>query len=172
MTHKLSPNQTVPELSVPTVAGETWTLSEQTPQNYTMIVFYRGLHCPICKSYLADLEQTLDQFKKLGVEAIAVSGDDWDKAKRAKMEWGLTNLTVGYGQTVDSMRKWGLYISKAEFDYEPEIFAEPGVFLVKPDQTLYYVGLNNAPFARPRFEDLLSGLAFILSKNYPTRGAA
>jgi hypothetical protein len=70
------------------------------------------------------------------------------------------------------MHEWGLYISKAAFDYEPEIFAEPGLFLVKPDKTLYYVALNNAPFARPRFDDVLGGLEFILSKNYPTRGTA
>jgi len=61
------------------------------------------------------------------------------------------------------MRNWGLYLSHAAFDYEPEIFAELGLFLIKPDQTLYYVALNNAPFARPRFEDLLGGLQFILT---------
>ncbi|PSO47813.1 MAG: alkyl hydroperoxide reductase [Cyanobacteria bacterium SW_9_44_58] len=172
MTHKLIPEQTAPQLSVATVKGETWTLTEQNPPNYTMIVFYRGLHCPICKSYLADLEDKLGQFKNLGVEAIAISGDNLEKAQQAKMEWGLDNLKVGYGQTLDSMREWGLYISKAAFDYEPEIFAEPGLFLVKPYNTLYYAALNNAPFARPRFDDLLGGLEFILSKNYPTRGTA
>lgn len=172
MTHKLTPKQTAPQLSVATVNGETWTLAEQNPPNYTMIVFYRGLHCPICKSYLADLEDKLSQFKNLGVEAIAISGDNLEKAQQAKTEWGLDNLTVGYGQTLESMREWGLYISKAAFDYEPEIFAEPGLFLVKPDKTLYYVALNNAPFARPRFDDVLGGLEFILSKNYPTRGTA
>lgn len=170
MTHKLIPNQKAPNLSVKTVSGETWTLAEQSPQNYTLIVFYRGVHCPICQSYLADLEQKLDQFQKLGVEPIAISGDNFEKAKQAKTDWGLDSLKVGYGQTLDSMRQWGLYISKAAFDYEPQIFAEPGLFLIKPDHTIYYIALNNAPFARPRFEDLLGGLEFILSKNYPTRG--
>lgn len=172
MTHKLIPDQPAPQLSVPTVSGKTWTLAEQNPQNYTMIVFYRGLHCPICKSYLADLEQKLDKFQELGVQAIAISGDNLEKAQQAKTEWGLNQLEIGYGQTLESMQEWGLYISKAAFDYEPDIFAEPGLFLVKPDNTLYYVALNNAPFARPRFEDLLGGLEFILSKNYPTRGTA
>jgi peroxiredoxin len=172
MSQKLTPNQTAPALTVSTVNGQTWTLADQTPPNYTMIVFYRGLHCPICQTYLAELENKLDQFKDLGVESIAISGDNLEKAQTAKQEWGLDKLTIGYGQTVESMRNWGLYISNAAFDYEPEIFAEPGLFLVEPDQTLYYVALNNAPFARPRFEDLLGGLQFVLSKNYPTRGTA
>jgi len=170
MTHKLTPDQTAPQLTVKTVSGETWTLREQQPKNYTMIVFYRGVHCPICQSYLADLEQKLEQFQSLGVEAIAISGAPLEKAQKAQSEWGLNKLRVGYGQTLDSMREWGLYISKSAFDYEPEIFAEPGLFLVKPDNTLYYIALNNAPFARPKFDDLLGGLEFVLSKNYPTRG--
>lgn len=170
MTDQLIPNQKAPTLSVKTVSGETWTLEEQNPENYTLIVFYRGVHCPICQTYLADLEAKLDQFKHLGVEAIAISGDNLEKAQQAKTEWGLNALKVGYGQTLKSMQEWGLYISKAAFDYEPDVFAEPGLFLIKPDNTIYYIALNNAPFARPRFEDLLGGLEFVLSKNYPTRG--
>ena len=73
MTQKLTPNQTAPTLTVPTVNGKTWTLADETPPNYTMIVFYRGLHCPICQTYLADLEDKLDQFKDLGLELSAPS---------------------------------------------------------------------------------------------------
>jgi len=42
MTQKLTPNQTAPALTVPTVNGQTWTLTDQTPPNYTMIVFSIG----------------------------------------------------------------------------------------------------------------------------------
>ena len=39
------PRQPAPSLSVPTVGGDTWTLSEQSPDSFTFIVFYRGMHC-------------------------------------------------------------------------------------------------------------------------------
>ncbi|YAF98833.1 MAG: redoxin domain-containing protein [Nodularia sp. CChRGM 3473] len=39
------------------------------------MIFYRGWFCPICHNYLAELERLLDDFTKLGVEAIAISGD-------------------------------------------------------------------------------------------------
>ncbi len=50
----LMPRQPVPSLDVPTVGGGTWSLSGQTPEKFTMIVFYRGLHCPICSLYLGE----------------------------------------------------------------------------------------------------------------------
>jgi peroxiredoxin len=43
----LMPRQKVPALSVPLVGGGTWSLADQSPENFTMVVFYRGLHCPI-----------------------------------------------------------------------------------------------------------------------------
>ncbi len=47
----IKPMQPVPELDAATVDGERFRLSESRPSAFTMIVFYRGLHCPICKPY-------------------------------------------------------------------------------------------------------------------------
>ena len=41
---KVIPRQPVPELSVDTVGGGRWNLAEQRPENFTLIVFYRGHH--------------------------------------------------------------------------------------------------------------------------------
>ena len=57
MQTPLVPRQRVPDLVVPIVGGSTWSLAEQTPQQFTLIVVYRGLHCPICSHYLADLNR-------------------------------------------------------------------------------------------------------------------
>lgn len=51
------------------------------------------------------------------------------------------------------------------------LFSEPGVFLIKPDGTLYYGSTQTMPFARPRFQDLLGAIDFAMAKDYPTRGA-
>ncbi|MDZ7857087.1 hypothetical protein [Sphaerotilus sp.] len=54
---------------------------------------------------------------------------------------------------------------------EPALFSEPGVFLVRPDGTLYYYGeVQTMPFARPQFQDLLGAIDFALAKDYPARG--
>jgi hypothetical protein len=50
------------------------------------------------------------------------------------------------------------------------LFSEPGVFLIKPDQTLYYGSTQTMPFARPSFADLLAAVDFAIQKDYPARG--
>jgi hypothetical protein len=42
----IKPTQPVPELDVATLDGERFRLSERSPDAFTMIVFYRGLHVP------------------------------------------------------------------------------------------------------------------------------
>jgi peroxiredoxin len=53
---QLLPRRPVPDLSVPTLAGDAWSLVTATPQRFSLITFYRGLHCPICATYVAELE--------------------------------------------------------------------------------------------------------------------
>ena len=55
---------------------------------------------------------------------------------------------------------------------EPSLFAEPGLFLVKPDATLYWGSVSTMPFARPHFADIGGAIDFAVSKNYPARGEA
>jgi len=164
------PNKLTAPLEVKTTDGEIWNLSKQNPKNFTMVVFYRGLHCPICKSYLRDLNSKLDEFQKRGVQVIAISGDSESQAKKAKEEWTLDRIPIGYNQSIDSMRQWGLFISKKIKDGEPDLFAEPGLFLIKPDQMIYYVAINSMPFGRPHFQDILEAIDFVIAHDYPARG--
>lgn len=66
----------------------------------------------------------------------------------------------------------GLFISSAIESKEPERFAEPGLFLVRPDATLYAVSIQTMPFARPSFKQLASALDFVIKEDYPARGEA
>lgn len=170
-----TPRQMTPDFECPTVGGDQWSLSSVTPENFTMVVFYRGLHCPICKGYLKDLDNKLDDFKKLGVEVIVVSNDPEDRATTTKADWRLDNLTIGYGIDIATARSWGLYVSSgigktSTGIEEPDRFAEPGIFLVRPDQTLYFASIQTMPFARPRFEDVLKAIEIVVSRDYPARG--
>ena len=171
----LFPRQQVPSLDVPTVGGERWSLSAQTPENFTLMVFYRGFHCPICSSYLGDLEKKLPEFEKRGVGVVTVSSDVQERAERAKTEWNLENLTVGFDLDLQKAREWGLYISTSRGltstgVEEPAMFSEPALYLVRPDGTLYFGSVQTMPFARPNFREVLSAIDFVLAKGYPARG--
>jgi len=174
MNH-LFPRQPVPALEVPTVDGGPWRLADQKPENFTLIVVYRGLHCPICTTYIGDLNRKVEEFEQRGTKVIAISSDPEDRARAAKEKWGLDRLTVGYGLDLDKAREWGLYISSGRGQTsagvdELDLFPEPGLFLVRPDGTLYFASVQTMPFARPQFGEVLKALDFVIAKDYPARG--
>jgi len=171
----LMPRQAVPALLVPTLAHGAFALSADGPQNFSLLVFYRGLHCPICLKYLLELGRLRDEFEKRGVNVIALSSDTRDRAQAMADKLNAPELRIGYGLGLASAREWGLYISTSRGTTsigieEPALFAEPGVFIVRPDGTLYYGAVQTMPFARPHFDELLGALDFALAKNYPARG--
>ena len=170
----LLPRRPVPALSVPTLAHGDFDLATDAPKLFTLISFYRGLHCPVCLKYLRDLESLLPEYERRGTKVIAVSSDVRGRAQEMASKVG-TNLRFGYSLPLTVARKWGLYISssrgKSSIDVdEPPLFSEPGVFLVRPDGTLYYGAVQTMPFARPLFSELLQAIDFAVSKDYPARG--
>lgn len=171
----LMPNKPVPALELSLAGGGRFSLAAEKPQHFTMVVFYRGLHCPICRRYLSELESLLPEFEKRGVSVFAASSDPQDRAEQAKSGWGLANLRVGYGLSIENARKWGLYVSRSKGPtsagvVEPDLFNEPGLFFVRPDGTLYWGTTSTMPFGRPHFNEILQSLDFVIPKNYPARG--
>lgn len=174
---KLMPRKPVPSLGFETIGGARWSLEAQKPQHFTMVVFYRGLHCPICRKYTSELNAMIGEYEKRGVSTVITSTDPKERAEQAKEQWGLPNLAVGYGVSLDKAREWGLYVSTSRGKTsagieEPALFAEPGLFLVKPDATLYWASVSTMPFARPHFTDIMGAIDFAIAKNYPARGEA
>lgn len=116
------PRRPVPALDLEPVDGKPWKLSQRRPGQFVLIAFYRGLHCPICKGWLGELDK-------------------------------------GPGKTSAGVE-------------EPPLFAEPSVFLVRPDGTLYASAVSTMPFARPHFREVMQAIDFVVSKDYPARGEA
>ena len=168
----VKPRQPAPALEVKLLDGSTWKLADAKPQAFEMIVVYRGLHCPICKTYLGDLEAKLPEFARRGVDVIAISTDSRERAERAKADWGLGNLRLGCELSIPGARAWDLYISRAIRDGEPPEFSEPGLFLVKPDGTLFYTARGSAPWGRPPFDQILRGIDVVAERKMPARGEA
>lgn len=166
------PGKEVPELIVDTVNGMIWNLRDQKPKNFTLVVFYRGLHCPVCKSYLEELNSKIEKFRDKGVNVICISSNSGSLAEKTATDWDIDKLTLGYNFSIEDARKWELYISKGINDKEPEMFFEPGLFLIRPDTTLYAASIQSMPFARPKFDELLKSISFVLNEKYPARGEA
>ena len=165
------PTKPAPALSFPLLSGGHWTLSEQAPENVTIVVFYRGKHCPICKTFLREIDAALPQAASQGIGVVAVSMDGEERARDTLTEIGTENLRIGYGLSEASAREWGLYISSQRpGSQEPERFSEPGLFVISPDGTVFFAQTQSAPFTRPDFAKLLGGLDFVVKNGYPARG--
>ena len=171
----LMPRLKTPNLKLQTVADGNFELSSEFSERVKLICFSRGLHCPICANYLKELEQLTPQFEERGIKTIAISTDDEERANKMTTRINAENLRVGYGFSLGEARDWGLYISNSRGKTsigieEPKLFAEPGLFIVTPEQTLYYSSVQTMPFVRPSFSELLKAIDFMIEKNYPARG--
>lgn len=171
----LLPRQTVPELRLPVVGGRAYDLRKEAPAQFSLIVFYRGLHCPVCRTQIIELEAKLGEFERRGVAVVAVSSDDEERAMRTGLEWELSKLRLAYGLSMPEAREWGLYVSHGKGKTsvgleEPELFSEPAIYLVRPDRTLYFGSVQTMPFARPHLADILGAIDFVVKNNYPARG--
>lgn len=171
----LMPRQQTPDLSVPTLDNGPFNLSTENSERGTVICFYRGLHCPVCANYLTEFERLTPEFVKRGVTTLALSVDAEERTRAMSDKIGAKELRFGYDLELKKAREWGLYISTSRGKTsigieEPALFSEPGLFMVTPEQTLYYGSTQTMPFVRPHFSELVSALDFAIEKKYPARG--
>lgn len=163
------PGQTIDaDHSLDLINGTRWTLGEQD-HDWRMIVMYRGLHCPVCEKQLSTLAPMLKDYADADVAVVAASMDTRERARKAFDEWELGSLPIAYEVSEDMARSFGLYLSDSIKDDEPKRFCEPAILLFKGNM-LHAAWIQSLPFARPSFDDILSGIKFSQDNDYPARG--
>jgi peroxiredoxin len=177
----LHTNKQAPTFSHSTSGGSVFTLADRTPDKFTIVIVYRGLHCPICKTFIKEVEAYYQKAISQGYNIVAISMDPKEKADQfakevaASMDEGaerdVLELPIAYGLTEKEASQWGLYLSsKIEGSGEPEVFAEPGLFVIRPDNTVFMAQVQSAPFTRPNITQLIGGLNYGFENKYPARG--
>jgi len=176
---RVIPGDTMPAIDARLAGGGRWALAREKPEKLALLAFYRGIFCPICRNWVADLDRLAPEFEKRGVSVIALSCDRKDAAERAVAEWNLRNLRVGYGVDPEDARKAGLYISEGRGLNpetglkEPMLFTEPGLLLVRPEGELYAAWIQSTPYARPHLAEVLTAVDNFVARNLPEpRGSA
>ena len=171
----LMPRQKTPNLTLPLLGGGTFDLANEASSRGTVICFYRGRHCPICANYLKELEKKTADFAERGVGTVAISSDGEERTREMAEKVEAKGLRFAYDLPLQEAKDWGLYISTSRGKTsigieEPALFSEPGLFMVTPEQTLYYGSVQTMPFVRPHFSELVSALDFAIANDYPARG--
>jgi peroxiredoxin len=171
----LIPRRAVPPLKAPLLGGGRFDLAVAPAPTFHLLVFYRGLHCPLCAKYLIELERLHEEFIQRGVRPLALSSDTEDRAQTMAEKVHAQSLRFAYDLPLATARAWGLTLSTSRGRTsigieEPALFSEPGLFLVSPDGTLYWGSTQTMPFARPHFDEILGAIDFVVKNNYPARG--
>lgn len=174
---RLKPGAPVPQLKVGTVGGPCWRLCDQKPKHFTVVLFYRGLHCVECCQQLQVLERKYEAFQRRGVSVLAVSSDCRARADQTAADFGIDRLTLCWGLGMDQARAWGLYISEGRGVApggieEPAFFVEPALFLVRPDGTLYGGMVQTMPIGRPCLDGVLAAIDEAVRTGEAPRGGS
>jgi peroxiredoxin len=138
----------LPPLTLPLVGGGTFTLNAPPPQSFTLLVFYRGLHCRRCPGHLASFQALLPEFAALGALVIAVSSDDAARAAQSAQDWHIDRLPIAYDFPLAAAPDWGLYVSPGAKPGDPARFTEPAFFAVDRAGKLDSAAINTGPRLR------------------------
>lgn len=156
---------------VPKLGGGDLTIGGAR-ENWSLVVIYRGKHCPRCKKYLNILDAMAGKWSDAGFDIQVASADPIEKAQADmdQFNWG---FDLGYDLSESQMVSLGLYLSDPLSEAETDRrFAEPGVFVLRPDGSTLLISISNGPSARPDLDELLDGMIFTKTNDRPPRGEA
>ena len=98
------------------------------PATLTMVVFFPGLHCPVCRAQRAELDRRLDQLSARGIDVIAVSAEARERSEQLQADWKRERLPIAYGLSEPSMGEWGPFVSRGRSDDETGALHRAGAF--------------------------------------------
>lgn len=166
------PGAPAPSLELPLAGAGTFQLADAAPRLFTMLVFNRGLHCPVCRAQLSELNRRFDELAEKGIDVVSISGENERRANQIREEWKIDKVPLAYDLSEAQMRDWGLFVSRRIKADEPAVFNEPALFLISPEGSVYYESILSMPVGRPRLDDLLGGIDWWTAHDYPPRGGA
>lgn len=168
-TPKPVPGSHLNVMSFPKLGGGELTVGGRR-ENWTLLVVYRGKHCPRCKKYLNILDAMAADWAAAGFDIAVVSADPIEKAQADQEEFGW-KFELGYDLTEPQMAQLGLYVTDPLSPNETDRrFAEPGTYVIRPDGSLLLIAISNGPSARPDLVELLDGMIFTKENDRPPRG--
>lgn len=163
----LIPGKPFPDFVVPTLDGRDWTLS-QSKLELTLISVIRGNFCSYCHDGVVELDQRVTQFNDIGIEILVTSTDNSQTAASMVRDLSLKQLRVGFGMSVEDIRRLGLFATERN----GSIFAEPAILIARRNGTVYAVFQNSISCGRIHTDRLLQGLQLLAPAGFPLRGNA
>ena len=94
----LIPSRPVPPLSLPLSSGgstDDLVLGTGVDGRFSLVIFYRGLHCPVCRKQLSEVRRRRDELTDAGIgRVVAVSMENAERSLAVVEQWRLGDLDV------------------------------------------------------------------------------
>lgn len=171
LAERLIPGQPVPPLDFLLSEGERSATDTLVPSALSLVSLYRGGWCADCRRFITGLDAVVPELQAIGIECLALSVDDAETTAQTSRDWSLAHLRLGSGLSVDQARGWGVYASRMTMHGAERFCTEPGLFLLRPDHSLYALWLQSLPSARPDVPWLVETLTYLEKAGFPLRGA-
>ena len=165
----IQPADVFPDIQFKMMDGSTKQLGGKSSR-WTVLVAYRGDHCPRCKTYIAKLEELAKSYADREVDLYLASMDPEPVAKRTIEENNWT-LPVAHSMSVEDCQRLSLFLTDHEEGAELSgCYSEPGLYLINPEGLTQVIETSNSPSVRPDLEVVLDGIIGTQDRNLPIRG--
>ncbi len=145
---RLEPGDKAPDFTINDLEGKHHQLYDYLNGQKTVLIFYRGEWCPVCNLQLHSLQEKLAEFQKENAQILAVSTDTPENSQKLVGKHNL-GFPVLAGLSREVAEAYDLFFS------EEKGYAEPAVFILRPDGTVAYASLQSGALGRPSSDDLL-----------------
>lgn len=152
--------ETIPDVNLVTVAGETIALKAEIAKKPTILVFYRGGWCPFCNVHLAELRLLQPDMDKMGYQMIAISTDAPEGLKNTveknQLSYSLlsdADLTAAkaFGLAFKAPERYGEMLVKTSGGKNTmKLLPVPAVFIIDTQGVIKYEHIN------PNFKERVS----------------
>lgn len=139
---------------------EDFTLSQFQGDKYVVLFFYPKDFTFVCPTELHAFQERLEDFKKLGVEIVAVSTDTeqshWGWLQMSKDQGGIQGVTYPVVADVNKTISTNFDVLAGEYYYdeneqlqaEGEMVAYRGLFLIDKEGIVRHQVVNDMPLGR------------------------
>lgn len=143
--------ESIPEIELKKINGETIALKNITRSKPTVLIFYRGGWCPYCNLHLSELQRIEKDILMLGYQIVAVSPDSGENLK-ASMDKHKLNYQLLSDSDMKAAQAFGIAYavpetSKARLSdssgrKNPGLLPVPSVFVLDQQGEILFEYIN------------------------------
>jgi thioredoxin-dependent peroxiredoxin len=162
---KLHNDDLAPNFTLPTVTGDTWTLSDHQGK-MVCLYFARGEYCPTTRGEFAYFNSYSRLFPKMNCEfAFIVNGGMKEHGQFAReLKMRIPVLVDENGEIGENYGVYGVNHNDLKRD-DYKNYIAPSVYIINPDGTVSVFWLSSGPRGLPSPECILGILGYAEHNN-------